>query len=419
MSNDTIQHHGIKGQKWGVQNGPSYPLSREQRSAEEKKKNGAISDSGKERYGKDGVSSNKDSDSHEGLKSVDASKVTDDVKKSLVKNAKDMTNSELQNAINRMNSENQLKQLLAEQNIAKPKQSNIVGKSIDLARNTTQLASSVARLGNKKDLADNLGSVSKLIGQGKSSYLGINNLRDKMYQNQINEFKSKIDLSDFSDSEIREVINRINLERTYNSLVQQGSQIDSGKARVEQILDVANVVTGLGASGVGIASEIKNMAGRSSKSEKNSSSNNSNTGGENSTKDNNKSAKNNNTDTANKQQKKEKQETSSNTNTNTNTNTNKQERKTRERANKSSSKSSKSFSSEERKVYEGTVEGEGFASSNSNRANEQRTRNGKMFYDDIINGEWHEVNESTSLVPVRITSNGEDYIKRMLPLLRG
>ena len=28
ISNDTLQHHGIKGQKWGVRNGPPYPLKR-------------------------------------------------------------------------------------------------------------------------------------------------------------------------------------------------------------------------------------------------------------------------------------------------------------------------------------------------------------------------------------------------------
>lgn len=26
--NDTLQHHGIKGQKWGVRNGPPYPLKK-------------------------------------------------------------------------------------------------------------------------------------------------------------------------------------------------------------------------------------------------------------------------------------------------------------------------------------------------------------------------------------------------------
>ena len=26
--NDSLQHHGIKGQKWGVQNGPPYPIKR-------------------------------------------------------------------------------------------------------------------------------------------------------------------------------------------------------------------------------------------------------------------------------------------------------------------------------------------------------------------------------------------------------
>ena len=28
LSDDTLEHHGIKGQKWGVRNGPPYPLSR-------------------------------------------------------------------------------------------------------------------------------------------------------------------------------------------------------------------------------------------------------------------------------------------------------------------------------------------------------------------------------------------------------
>lgn len=39
-SDDHIEHHGILGQKWGVRNGPPYPLSTEDRSSLEKKEAG-------------------------------------------------------------------------------------------------------------------------------------------------------------------------------------------------------------------------------------------------------------------------------------------------------------------------------------------------------------------------------------------
>lgn len=45
-----LAHHGIEGQKWGKQNGPPYPLSRQQLSEAEKKKTG-LSESAKEKYG--------------------------------------------------------------------------------------------------------------------------------------------------------------------------------------------------------------------------------------------------------------------------------------------------------------------------------------------------------------------------------
>ncbi len=37
IQSDTIQHHGIQGQKWGVKNGPPYPLDEKDHSAAEKK----------------------------------------------------------------------------------------------------------------------------------------------------------------------------------------------------------------------------------------------------------------------------------------------------------------------------------------------------------------------------------------------
>ena len=32
-----LKHHGIKGQKWGIQNGPPYPLDDKDHSSSEKK----------------------------------------------------------------------------------------------------------------------------------------------------------------------------------------------------------------------------------------------------------------------------------------------------------------------------------------------------------------------------------------------
>ena len=38
-SEDYLEHHGIKGQKWGVKNGPPYPLDEKEMSSEERYKN--------------------------------------------------------------------------------------------------------------------------------------------------------------------------------------------------------------------------------------------------------------------------------------------------------------------------------------------------------------------------------------------
>ena len=262
---EELYHHGIKGQKWGIQNGPSYPLSREQRSPEEKKKSGAISDSGKDRYGKDGVSSNESSKSHEGVKTVSSDKMADTTKASLVKNASDMTNDELRNAINRMNNENQLKQMIAEQRVSKPADTRMVKEATGLAKNATSLVSAGAKLVGQKEFGESMGEISKLIGNAQNSMDRFSNIAQKNYQKNITNVKNNIDLSKMSDAELRSTIDRMALERTYNSLVARDDYINSGRARVMETLETANAVLGLGSSAVGVAATIKGMGTKSSK----------------------------------------------------------------------------------------------------------------------------------------------------------
>ena len=72
--NNYLIHYGILGQRWGVQNGPPYPLSGEQKSSSEKK--------------------------HYNIKAKDVKK-----------NMDQMTDAELQKAINRLNMQTQVKKM--------------------------------------------------------------------------------------------------------------------------------------------------------------------------------------------------------------------------------------------------------------------------------------------------------------------
>ena len=55
QNDNYLVHHGIKGQHWGVQNGPPYPLGSSQKSASEKKSAGKTISKGSGSTGKKSV----------------------------------------------------------------------------------------------------------------------------------------------------------------------------------------------------------------------------------------------------------------------------------------------------------------------------------------------------------------------------
>ena len=74
--------------------------------------------------------------------------------------------------------------------------------------------------------------------------------------------REKLDLSSMTDKELRERINRYNLEKQYNDIFgKESASISKGQTYVSNILDVAGSVIGIGSSALAIALTIQKLKG--------------------------------------------------------------------------------------------------------------------------------------------------------------
>lgn len=75
--------------------------------------------------------------------------------------------------------------------------------------------------------------------------------------------KKKMDLSNMTDQQLRDRINRANLERQYNDLFGEPAvvNVSKGRQRVQNTLDAAGTVLAIGSSALGIALAIKELRG--------------------------------------------------------------------------------------------------------------------------------------------------------------
>lgn len=101
MEQNTLTHHGIKGQKWGVRRFQT--------------KSGSLTAAGKKRYGKDDEAKSKDKSSNE---------AHEDYKKVRAKTTKQMSDAELRDAVNRLSMEKRYNEL-------NPKKKSLGKKFID------------------------------------------------------------------------------------------------------------------------------------------------------------------------------------------------------------------------------------------------------------------------------------------------
>ena len=136
--------------------------------------------------------------------------------------ASSMTDDELTSNVRRMNLEKQYKKLSKENE-------------------------PVSKTEKTKKVVD---ATSTLVGQAK-----------KLSQDSSSPKKEKLDLSKMTDQELRDRINRTNLERQYNDMFAPPATVSKGRQYASNILDVAGTTLAIGSSALGIALAIKELRG--------------------------------------------------------------------------------------------------------------------------------------------------------------
>lgn len=135
-----------------------------------------------------------------------------------------MSDEELTNKVRRMNLEKQYNKLAKDNNMK------------------------TAKIEKTKKAVD---AASSLVNQAKN----IN--RDKINSSRK---KEKLDLTSMTDQQLRDRINRYNLEKQYNDLfAKESSTVSKGQIYASKILDVAGGVLTLGSSSLAIALAIKEL----------------------------------------------------------------------------------------------------------------------------------------------------------------
>ena len=187
MVYNELYHHGIKGQKWGVRRFQN--------------KDGTRTSAGKRRE-KENVSS--------------------------------MSDQELRDKINRMNLENRY------HNLSNGRSSS----GLDIAEKSVKVGSSAHNIA---------GNISKARGKGSSATDVVSKSFDTASKT-VTAAKTikkatrtkKVDLSSMSDQELRELVNRMDLEQQYSNLKKE--TVSKGRVSASQVLDVAGSVLTAGAS---------------------------------------------------------------------------------------------------------------------------------------------------------------------------
>lgn len=103
--------------------------------------------------------------------------------------------------------------------------------------------------------ADDYRSIKKTIDTSNSVVNETSRIRGEVKRKK--QKNKTYDLSNMSDKELREVVNRMNMEQQYSNLM--ASQTSRGKDRVDRILDNVGTALTIGSSALTLAIAIKEL----------------------------------------------------------------------------------------------------------------------------------------------------------------
>lgn len=208
ISDDELYHYGIKGQKWGVRRYQN--------------KDGSLTPAGKKRRSS-----------------------SDEVR--------NMSTDELRQKVRRLNNEQRYIDLTKSS-------SSSVSKTADGIERASRIGGDANKIYKSMNGENN--PYSKVANQGIDAMSRTARLTKKIDSN----IRSKNDtakalkkLETMSDTDLAKEVDRLDLEQQYSRL--SNSKIRRGKTSVNEVLDIAGDIVGIGASAVAIAIGIKKLMG--------------------------------------------------------------------------------------------------------------------------------------------------------------
>lgn len=209
---DELYHWGVLGMKWGVRRYQN--------------KDGTLTNAGKKRR-----------------------------KRTYSDEAKEMSDQELRAKINRMNLEKRYMDLTRKDPKALRKL-GLAGQTVGLT-DTSIKAERTRRAfaGKTSQSLDAAGSAANFTSKGINTISKVT----KLFSDKKNYDTARKQLSNISESDLKKIVDRMDLERQYSSI--KAETANKGKITVNQILGVANDVAGLTASGIMVGIAIKKMVG--------------------------------------------------------------------------------------------------------------------------------------------------------------
>ena len=215
MDNKTLIHWGVKGQKWGVRRYQN--------------KDGSLTPAGKKRYNRD----------YEGQ-------------------ARNMSDAELRSQINRMNLERRYMDLSRTQKSGASRVLDTTDKAASIGSDVNKLHTNARLLSKDKD--PRTGTKGNIAGNSLSIVSTSAKTANKI-GNMVAEGKdakrSRKKLSSMSDQDLRNTVNRMDMERQYANLKRE--TVDRGRVNVNKVMEVTGDIVRIGASAVTIAVGIRKL----------------------------------------------------------------------------------------------------------------------------------------------------------------